>query len=192
MNILIAEDDASERLLLTEALEGQGHQVKAVADGKEAWGAFRKDYYPLVIADWMMPTYSGPELCQMIRSLSREHYTFIVMLTAMRGKARYLEGMDAGADDFISKPVDLDELKARLRAAERMLGLHGRVRQLEGLLSICSYCKKIRNDCGTWVGVEEYIEGRTELSFSHGMCHGCGDRLRAELEDPAFRASLIR
>jgi YesN/AraC family two-component response regulator len=81
--------------------------------------------------------------------------------------------MDAGIDDFITKPVDGDELKARVRVAERILGLRKRMDDLEGLLPICSYCKRIRNDHDQWSALEGYIEQRSGAEFSHGVCPDC-------------------
>ncbi len=81
--------------------------------------------------------------------------------------------MDSGVDDFITKPLDPDELKARLRVAERILGLREELHALEGLLPICSYCKRIRNDQDQWSSLERYIERRSKAEFSHGICPEC-------------------
>ena len=84
--------------------------------------------------------------------------------------------MAAGADDFVTKPLDRAELHARLRVAERVLGLQQEVKQLEGLLPICSYCKRIRDEGDRWSQVEEYVSRRTEAQFTHGICPECYDR----------------
>jgi DNA-binding response OmpR family regulator len=107
-----------------------------------------------------------------------------MLLTALSGRANYLEGMDAGADDFVTKPFERHELHARLRVAERVLGLHRTVRQLEGLLPICSYCKRIRDEQESWSQVEEYVSRRTEAQFTHGICPDCYEHhLKPQLEN---------
>jgi DNA-binding response OmpR family regulator len=81
--------------------------------------------------------------------------------------------MDAGADDFVSKPLDPDELKARLIVAERIIGVQNRVKHLEGILPTCMYCKQIRDEQNQWIGIESYISKRSRASFSHGVCPSC-------------------
>ena len=173
MRVLIAEDDDTSRLLLMAKLERLGHTIIAAQDGAEGWQTFVQEQPQLVITDWMMPELDGLELCRRIRAHHQEKYAYVIMLTALAGKERYLEGMDAGADDFLTKPVDMDELTARLRAAERILALHTEVKQLEGLLPICAYCKNIRDKDDSWQPIEGYISKRTEASFSHGYCPNC-------------------
>lgn len=173
MKILVADDDAFSRTLLSQALIRLGHEVTETADGLVAWEVLRGTYFPVLISDWMMPHLNGPELCKVIRQVSRDHYTYIILLTALEGKECYLEGMRAGADDFITKPFDEDQLAARLQVAERILGLRQHVRQLEGLLPICSYCKNIRDDQNRWQQIETYVSERTETLFSHGICPDC-------------------
>lgn len=173
MKVLIAEDDAFSRALLAQTLERLGHQVTATADGHAAWEAFRSDYYPVLITDWLMPGMNGPELCTVIRQVSRDNYTYIILLTVLEGKESYLEGMRAGADDFITKPFDEDQLAARLQVAERILRLRQHVRHLEGLLPICSYCKRIRDGENRWHQIERYVSDRTDTLFSHGICPDC-------------------
>src|SRR5215467_4315963 len=123
MKVLIAEDDRDSRELLNWLLEKLGYQVVATENGKQAWEAFRREKFRLVISDLLMPDVDGLELCRRIRAMQSSKYTYIILLTALIGKRDYLEGMEAGADDFITKPFDPDELKARLRVAERIVSI---------------------------------------------------------------------
>jgi two-component system, cell cycle response regulator len=131
MKVLIAEDDRDSRELLRWLLEKVGYDVVAAVDGVQAWEAFRKEKFRLVISDLLMPNMDGLALCRLIREHKQPKYTYIILLTALIGKKDYLEGMDAGADDFMTKPFDPDELKARLRVAERILALQEQVAELE-------------------------------------------------------------
>ncbi len=128
MKILIAEDDTTSRLLLGASLRQLGHEVTATVNGEEAWDALQREYFPILISDWMMPDLDGIELCRRIRTSHPERYTYIILLTMMGGKTSYLEGMEAGADDFITKPFDQQQLAARLRAAARVIDLHETLR----------------------------------------------------------------
>lgn len=180
MTILIVEDDTVSRLLLSTTLKKLGYDVIATENGRDAWGVFQQEHVSVIISDWMMPDIDGLSLCRMIRTEDRTRYTYIILLTALGGKGSYLEGMSAGADDFITKPFDKDQLAARLRVAERVLRLQSEVKQLEGLLPICMYCKKIRDEKApsedvdkTWIRIEDYVASHTDASFSHGICPHC-------------------
>jgi DNA-binding response OmpR family regulator len=130
MKVLIAEDDRDSRELLAWLLNKLGHEVVAVEDGEKAWTAFLREGFPLVISDLLMPNTDGLELCRRIRACGREKYSYIIIITALIGKKDYLEGMEAGADDFMTKPFDADELRARIRVAERILRLQEQVASL--------------------------------------------------------------
>lgn len=173
MNVLVVDDDPVARTLLEALLKPLGHTVATAADGQEAWGATRLFRYPVVIADWMMPQLDGLELVRKLRSAGDDLYTYVVLVSAQGGRGRYLEGMAAGADDFLTKPIDTDELRARLHVAERILGLRKEVSELRGILPTCSYCKRIRDEGERWVPIERYIEKRSEAAFSHGICPDC-------------------
>jgi two-component system chemotaxis response regulator CheY len=127
MKILIAEDDTTTRLLFGATLRKLGHAVTAVENGHKAWEAWLGEEHPLLISDWMMPDMDGLQLCKMIRAEPSLQYTYIILLTSLDSKGSYLEGMNAGADDFITKPFDAEHLAARLRVAERILALHARL-----------------------------------------------------------------
>lgn len=192
MRILIAEDDAVSRTMLGATLQKWGYEVVVAVDGAEAWEALASESPPqLAILDWMMPEMDGLEVCRRARQSPGATQPYLILLTARLGKRDVVEGLEAGADDFMTKPFDRDELRARLRVGERMLGLKNsladrvceletalaRVRQLQGLLPICSYCKKIRNDRNYWQQVESYIAEHTEAIFSHGICPECYGKL---------------
>ena len=123
MRVLIAEDEAVSRRLLQSYLEKWGHEVVVAATGGEAWRLFEQDPFPLVISDWMMPEMDGPELVGRIRNQSRPGYTYVILVTGKSQKEDVVAGIEAGADDFITKPFDRDELHARLRTGERIVNL---------------------------------------------------------------------
>jgi two-component system cell cycle response regulator len=127
MRILIADDSAVARLLLQRALAKLGHEFTVAEDGARAWQHFERGGADLVISDWMMPGMNGDELCRRIRGTSAGSYTYIVLLTSLEDKTHVLEGMEAGADDYLTKPFDLDDLRARLIAAARVTALHAKV-----------------------------------------------------------------
>ncbi len=124
MRILIADDSELSRRLLERTLGGWGYDIQLATDGKEAWEFLDVDHPPaLAILDWMMPGYSGPELCAMVRKKAAEPYTYIILLTSRGEKDDVVAGMDSGADDYLTKPFDKHELQVRLRAGTRIVDL---------------------------------------------------------------------
>ncbi len=123
MKILIAEDERVSRRLLESRLKKWGYEVTAAKDGKEAWEIFQKEHFSMIISDWMMPEMDGLELLRRIRSIERPGYVYTILLTARSEKEDILAGMESGADDFISKPFDKDELLARLKVGLRITDL---------------------------------------------------------------------
>ena len=109
MKILIAEDENISRMVLEASLKKRGHEVAAVENGLKAWEAFQKEYFPVLISDWLMPEMDGLALFRKIRELPRDNYTYLVLLTSLEGKTNYLEAMEAGADDFMTKPFDAEQ-----------------------------------------------------------------------------------
>jgi DNA-binding response OmpR family regulator len=188
MKILIAEDSFHQRELLQSLLSDWGYDVESASDGNEAWKALQKDDAPaLVILDSVMPGMTGPEICQRARTELPGRPRHIILLTVRASTEDIRRGLEAGADDYMAKPFQEVELRARILAGCRAVSLQltlahrvrdleralDRVEQLEGILPICSYCKKIRDDCQDWKPVEEYIAARSEVRFSHGICPGC-------------------
>ena len=127
MRILIAEDDTSSRLILEAKLISLGHECVAASDGGEAWQLFQTLDVDVVISDRMMPGMDGIELCRRIRAHDRAAYTYFIFLTVFDEKTQVMSGMDAGADDYLVKPLDTDELKMRLLVAARVTALHRRL-----------------------------------------------------------------
>jgi two-component system chemotaxis response regulator CheY len=128
LKILIAEDDAVSRMILRRAVEKVGHECLAAEDGDEAWELYRKTPdVDAIISDWMMPGMDGLELCRKIRSEERDGYTYFIFLTALGDRDHLLMGLEAGADDYLSKPLDRDELQVRLISARRVTQLHRRL-----------------------------------------------------------------
>src|SRR5687768_12733505 len=121
MHVLIADDEAVSRKLLERYLEKWGHQVTVACDGQEAWTLFQQGDYPIVVTDWMMPQMDGVELIRRIRASEHADYVYTILLTARSHKEDLVEGMEAGADDFVTKPFDRDELRVRLREGERIV-----------------------------------------------------------------------
>jgi two-component system NtrC family sensor kinase len=134
MKILIADDDSVSRRLLQSYLQKWGYEVVAAHDGAEAWRLFEQSLFPMVITDWMMPELDGPGLLQRIRSSQRPGYVYAILLTAKSQKEELVEGMEAGADDFLTKPFDRDELRVRVRAGERIIRLEHNVRETKAAL----------------------------------------------------------
>ena len=173
MNILLAEDDAVTRRVLMSQLRKLGHVVTEAEDGVQALACFRQAQPEVLVTDWMMPNMDGPALCRAVCEEKVKEYTYIIILTALEKKIGYAEGMKAGADDFMTKPADIVELNVRLRVAERIVRLQKEVQQLQGLLPICSKCKRIRVAENKWEQVESYITKRSVAQFSHGICPSC-------------------
>ena len=123
MKVLIAEDDAVSRRLLQSYLHEWGHEVVAAPDGAAAWRLFREGDFPLVLSDWVMPELDGLELIRQIRALPSGAYVYIILLTAKAQKQDIIEGLEAGANDFVTKPFDRGELRVRVRAGERIIEL---------------------------------------------------------------------
>lgn len=127
MKILIAEDEPVSRRLLQSYLQKWGHDVVVTTDGLQAWQLFEQDEFPLVITDWMMPEMDGVDLIRRIRQAERSFHVYIILLTGRSQKEDVVEGMEAGSDDFVTKPFDRDELRVRLRVGERVCELERRL-----------------------------------------------------------------
>jgi sigma-B regulation protein RsbU (phosphoserine phosphatase) len=188
VRVLIAEDDAISRRLLEANLRREGYDVLAVETGLQAWEALRAEGAPrLAVLDWMMPEMDGAEICRRVREDAGLEYVYLILLTARGRKEDRALGFDAGADDYLTKPFDSQDLRARISAGRRILDLQSQltekideledalcqVRQLQGLLPICMHCKKIRDEESDWHQLEVYIERHSEANFTHSLCPAC-------------------
>jgi len=188
MKILIAEDDAVSRRVLEATLKRWGYEVAVAHDGGRAWDMLERDPgLSLAILDWMMPGMDGVEVCERARKAPATRSIYIILLTARGRPEDVVAGLQAGANDYVTKPFDQEELRARVQVgvrvaelqrqlAERVRELEGalsQVKQLSGLLPICSYCKKVRDDKNYWQQVEAYVGDHSEARFSHSICPDC-------------------
>ncbi len=188
VKVLIAEDDAVTSRLLKGMLQDWGYEPVIAFDGNEAWEVLQaEDAPPLAILDWMMPGMDGIEICRRIRENPAPASTFIILLTGKVNKEDIIFGLEAGANDCITKPFNPEELRVRVQAGRRIIDLQSelsaRVRELErvmehikilqGILPICSYCKKVRNDQNYWQRLESYLVAHSDVQFSHGVCPEC-------------------
>jgi DNA-binding response OmpR family regulator len=200
MRVLIAEDDRITGEILARTLQRWSYETTVVSDGAQAWQHLRNATSPtLAILDWMMPEIDGPEVCRRVRAELPLANMYLLLVTAREGRGDVVAGLEAGADDYIIKPFDPDELRARVAVGVRVLSLQQKlaervaelqdalsnVKQLRGLLPICSYCKRIRGDDQYWQQVEGYIADHSEAQFSHGICPSCYATISAELDEVA-------
>ena len=178
MQILAVEDDPVARRVLRQALTKLGHEVVEAEDGEAALDAMARENFRVIVSDWLMPNMDGLEFCRRVRERPAEEYVYFILLTGRLASAENeREAADAGVDDFLSKPLDMNELWMRLQVAERILKFATQVRMLEAFLPICSYCKKVREDSNYWTQIESYINTRTGTDFSHSVCPDCYERV---------------
>jgi len=188
MKILIAEDDAISRRVLEATLVKFGHEVVVAVDGAQALALLEREDAPrLAILDWMMPELDGVEICRRLRRAHNPAPPYLILLTAKSSKEDIVIGLDAGANDYLTKPFDRAELRARVQVGVQVLELQSnlaarvceleqaltQVKQLQGLLPICSYCKNIRDEQNYWQRVDSYLSEHTDVMFSHGICPDC-------------------
>lgn len=196
--ILVAEDDTVTRRMLEVMCASWGFEVTAAADGLTAIEALEREGAPsLALIDWMMPGADGLEVVRRARARRPSQPLYAIMVTARGGRDDVIRGLLAETDDYVAKPFDHRELRARVQVgarvvqlqtalAERVMELEkalSDVKSLHGLLPICSYCKRIRNDGNYWQRVESYISEHSEAEFTHGVCPQCYENIvKPELE----------
>ena len=192
MKILIAEDDRVSRRMLKSLFERWGHETIIAEDGDSAWEIFQQiDDAVICVLDWTMPGSTGLELCGRMKNTKRPSPAYIILLTAMDDTENKVEGLDAGADDYVTKPFDPAELRARAAVGVRILNLQtalaekvtsltdalSKIKRLQGLLPICASCKNVRDDKGYWNQIDEYLNEHTDAEFSHSICPTCVKKL---------------
>jgi DNA-binding response OmpR family regulator len=197
MRVLIADDDRVSAAIVARMVQRWTPDAEIVADGDVAWERLRAAAGPtLAVLDWMMPGLDGPSICRRVRAELPLANIYLLLVTGRDAHVDRVVGLDAGADDYVTKPFDAEELRARVAAGVRVLGLQekladrvaeledalSKVKQLSGLLPICSYCKRIRGDDQYWQQVDGYITEHTDAKFSHGICPACLAVLHAELD----------
>ncbi|MGB3210884.1 MAG: response regulator transcription factor [Desulforhopalus sp.] len=198
MKILIAEDDITSRLMLESIIKKWSFEVISVENGLEAWDILQQQVVPpIALLDWEMPGLDGLELCRRIKCLDREYSTYIILLTGRNSKEDIVTGLQAGANDYVTKPFDSSELLARINVAERLVKTQGtlkkkveeleraleHVKALQGIIPICMHCHSIRNDDAAWHRLEAYIERHSDAQFSHSICPACINKYYPDYSD---------
>lgn len=196
--VLVADDEPVSRTVVTAMLRKAGYEVLVAADGAEALHVLTSPGPPAIaVIDWMMPGLDGLEVCRRLRALSVDTPPYLILLTSRGASTDVVTGLQAGADDYVTKPPNAEELLARVNVGARVAQLQQtladrvrslqdalrNVKQLQGLLPICSYCKRVRDDKNYWQQVESYIGQHSDVRFSHSYCPDCFDHhVRPQLD----------
>lgn len=188
MKLLIAEDEYTTRLTVQVILERWGYRVDSVEDGASAWELLQKPDGPqIAILDWEMPGIDGVELCTKVKMLDRDTPVYVIILTGRDAQNDILQGFDAGADDYITKPFDENELRARVRVAERLVTIQkelaisndelrtvlNHVEMLQSNLPVCTSCLRVRNYDDSWNTMQEYVQSKDDPRFLYTICPQC-------------------
>jgi sigma-B regulation protein RsbU (phosphoserine phosphatase) len=195
MRVLIADDDAALRHGLRVQLQKWGYEPIVCEDGLSARDVLLgDDPPPMAILDWSMPGADGVALCREIRESPALSAMYVILLTAHDTRDAMVAGLSGGADEYVTKPFDWGVLQARIKIGARITTLQQTlsqrvdelqkaltmVKQLSGLLPICSYCKRIRRDGDYWQQLEAYVAEHSEAEFSHGVCPECFEQAKKE------------
>jgi DNA-binding response OmpR family regulator len=209
-NILIVDDIAKNIQVLGSILAKEGYAISFATGGKQALEMVETENYDLILLDIMMPEMDGFEVCRRIKQMSAKKNIPVIYLTARTQKQDVVEGLSSGAVDYITKPFNSAELKARVkthlqlkeardRIEEQNLELKEqtdhleklnrelkdaleKIKTLEGILPICSLCKKIRDEEGRWERIESYMSKHSDAVFSHGICPDCAKKHYPEFD----------
>ena len=191
--ILVVDDEPVNRQVLRNHLANHGYRLTLASSGDETLRLLREQSFDLVLLDIMMPKVSGYEVCRALRKIHPLEELPVIFLTAKNQASDVVAGLSLGANDYLTKPINKDELLARIRPHLDMLRLHrnleelveekvSQIKVLSGLLPICSVCKKIRDDEGFWSQLEIFIDRHSEAEFTHGICPDCVKKHYADLE----------
>ncbi len=202
MDVLIVDDDRDTINLLKRYLGNRGFGVLTAHNGSEAFEILHKNDVRLVVTDRKMPVMNGLDLCQKIRTSDFSEYVYVILLTVCGKKDEIVTGIKAGADDYLIKPFNSEELKVRIDSGLRVLSLDNslrekvteerrlagelrdaldQVKRLSGLLPVCATCKSIRDDKGYWNEITTYICEHSEADFTHSICPECAERHYPEI-----------
>jgi phosphoserine phosphatase RsbU/P len=197
-DVLVADDEPVSRLLMSVMLKRAGFTAVHASDGEEALAMLSADQAPqLALLDWMMPRMDGIEVLRRLRTVPSNTPPYVMLVTARDATQDIVVGLEAGANDYVAKPVIEAEIVARLAVGVRVVELQraladrvrhleealGNVKALQRLLPICAYCKAIKNDEHYWQQVEGYLREHAGLQFTHSYCPTCYDRhVRPQLE----------
>jgi sigma-B regulation protein RsbU (phosphoserine phosphatase) len=189
VKILIAEDEFTTRMLVQVSLENWGYRVESVVDGHEAWSILKQKNAPqIAILDWEMPELDGLEVCRRVKEMGDENPPYIILLTGRDNKKDIVQGFDAGADDYMTKPFNDNELRARVRVAERLVRTQtsllesvtelkevlNQLEMIQGGMVICQSCYKILSDNDNeWYSIQKVVKQHGDLRFIHAVCPDC-------------------
>lgn len=185
--VLLADDDKLTLNVLNDTLTRAGYDVVTATDGEQAWKKLRESDAQVAILDWIMPGMEGVEICRRAADEPRLANRYFILLTGRSSTEDLVAGLQSGASDYLRKPFEEAELIARVEVGVRFVELQRKlaerveeletalkqVRRLEGLLPICSYCKRIRNEQDYWERVDAYISQHANVRFSHNICPEC-------------------
>jgi sigma-B regulation protein RsbU (phosphoserine phosphatase) len=197
LRILAVGDDATARLTFDSIIRAAGWTPVIVDDPEQAYQILiAPDAPPIALIDWHMPTLSGIELCRRVRAAAPDARPYLIFVTANSTSDDIVEGLDAGADGYMTKPIVANELLARVRAGIRMIALlqdlrtrlaeatSAHTKRLPGLLPMCGYCRRIRDEDQQWSTLEQYLSHRVGVRFTHGFCPDCyEDYVRPDVEE---------
>jgi phosphoserine phosphatase RsbU/P len=198
MRILVAEDDPIGRQMVMASLQPLPIDVAVAEDGDEAWQKIQEALPDLLLLDWRMPGPNGIEICRRLQTLPSRHRPWVILVTANGAPADIVLAFASGADDYVTKPYDVSELRARVRAGlrrverEHTLVLESEflqdalshLRDGPSIVPICSVCRRVRDEQGSWTTAEAFVESHTGVRFTHGLCPPCVRKALDDARDP--------